>query len=302
MTTAVPISFVDAHHHFQDIENHYYPWLCDPDRPPQLEGDLSPIRRNYLPEDYHADMNSVKLIKSVHVQNGWNPADPVGETGWLQRLAAKGGFPHAIVAFADLAAPNVETVLQAHCEYPNMRGIRQILNWHADPKFRVASRAGIMDDAQWRRGFSLLARFGLSFDLQIYWPQMAAAYRLARDSPETLIILNHFGMPIDRSSLGIADWSQALTQLAQAPNVMIKLSGFGLGNPSWTNVDIVPLLLRAIDIFGVDRVMFGTNLPVDRLFSSATAILDACLCSVADFSQQERHAMLVANAERGYRI
>jgi predicted TIM-barrel fold metal-dependent hydrolase len=296
------IPFVDAHQHFQDIENHHYPWLCDAERPAQLEGDLSPIRRNYLPADYLADMASVRLIKSVHVQNGWDPRNPTGETRWLQGLADAHGFPHAIVAFADLADASAEAQLEAHCAFPNTRGIRQILNWHEDPKYRVAAQADLMDDAGWRRGFRLLQRYRLSFDLQVYWPQMAAAYRLARDFPDTAVILSHFGMPIDRSAEGIASWVAALAQLAQAPNVMIKLSGLGLGHPNWTLEDTVPLLQRAIGIFGVDRAMFGSNLPVDGLFSSAEKIFLAFDATLKTFSPAEQKGLAQVNAERTYGI
>jgi predicted TIM-barrel fold metal-dependent hydrolase len=302
MSHGSPVDFVDAHQHFQDIKRHYYPWLCDKDAPEKLEGDLTPIRRNYLPADYLSDMTPVRLIKSVHVQNGWNPVDPVGETRWLQGLADRGGFPHAIVAFADLAAPDVAGTIEAHLAFPNMRGIRQILNWHEDPRFRVASQSGLMNDSAWRRGFGLLSRYGLSFDLQIYWPQMAVALQLAKDYPDTPILLNHFGMPIDRTPEGVAAWAHALALLAQAPNVMVKLSGLGLGHPNWTIEDTAPLLLRAIDIFGVERAMFATNLPVDRLFSEPARILLAFDSALKGFNPAERAALLRVNAEQAYRI
>ena len=297
-----PRLFVDAHQHFQDIETHYYPWLCDDGAPPKLEGDLTPIRRNYLGPDYLADMASIKLVKSVHVQNGWDPRYPAGETRWLQGLADRGGFPHAIVAYADLAAPGVQAVLEAHHAFPNVRGIRQILNWHDDRVFQVAPRAGLMDDAAWRRGYSLLQRYGMSFDLQIYWTQMDEAYRLARDYPETLLILEHFGMPVDRSADGVKSWAAALQRLAQAPNVVMKLSGLGLGHPHWTVEDTAPLLRRAIDIFGTDRAMFGTNLPVDLLFSSAARIILAYEAVLESYTPAEQDALFHSNALRTYRI
>ena len=150
---ASPQSFVDAHQHFQDIETHYYPWLCDNDAPPKLKGDLEAIRRNYLPANYFADMASIKLVKSVHVQNGWDPRDPIGETRGLQGLADRDGFPHAIVACADLAAPDVQQVLEAHHAFPHVRGIRQILNWYRDRAFRAAARGDLLDAAAWRRGY-----------------------------------------------------------------------------------------------------------------------------------------------------
>lgn len=300
MTKRVP--FVDAHQHFQDLDAHDYPWLCDLNAPPKLEGDLAAIRRNYLPADYRSDLAAVDLVKSVHIQNGWDPADPVGETRWLQALADRQGLPQAIIAYADLAAPDVAAVLEAHAACPNLRGIRQILNWHEEPIFRVAPSADLMDDPRWRRGFAALARHGLSFDLQIYWPQMDAALRLARAFPDTLILLNHMGMPIDRSAAGLASWAAAIGRLAAAPNVMIKISGLGLGQPRWTIEDTVPLIRRAIDLFGVTRAMFGTNLPVDRLFASGAAILAAYATAIQGGSDDERKSLFQTNAERAYRI
>jgi predicted TIM-barrel fold metal-dependent hydrolase len=97
-------AIVDTHQHFQSLSDANYPWL-DPDRPEPLEGDLSPIRRDYLPADYRRDIAGLGIIKTVHVQNGRNPHDPVDETRWLSELARREGMPDAIVAHADLASP-----------------------------------------------------------------------------------------------------------------------------------------------------------------------------------------------------
>ena len=296
------LALVDAHQHFQDLGAHYYPWLCDRNRALQLEGDLSGIRRDYLPADYARDVAGAKVVKTVHVQNGWDPTDPVGETRWLQRLSNEHGLPTAIVAFADLGDPHVQTVLERHLESPAVRGVRQILNWHEDRSLRVASAPDLMENAAWRRGFALLPRFGLSFDLQIYWPQMDQALTLAAAFPDALLVLNHFGMPIDRSREGVEQWKGAVTRLAVAPNVFVKLSGFGLGSPRWTLADTVPLLKTAIDVFGARRVMVGTNLPVESLFADGPKILRAIKGAVAGLSDGERHAVLMGTAERVYRI
>lgn len=294
---------VDAHQHFQDLGRHYYPWLCHQDRPAQLEGDLDPIRRNYLPADYAGDVSGFTVTKTVHVQNGWDPRDPVGETRWLQQLAATTGRPTAIVAHADLAAPGVQAVIEAHLETsPALRGIRQILNWPPDPTLRVAAEPDLMENAAWRAGFALLGRFGLSFDLQLYWPQMEMALALARAFPGTSLVLNHFGMPVDRSREGLTAWAAAMARLAQAPNVCAKLSGFGLGHPNWTLADTGPLLARTIDLFGPERTMIGTNLPVDRLFATGRTIIETILAVTAGLSKDERRSVLSGTAERVYRI
>lgn len=291
---------VDTHQHFQEPTIASYPWL-DPERPEPLEGDLSPIRRDYLPGDYRRDMAGLGVVKAVHVQNGRNPDDPLDETRWLSYLAEREGLPNAIVAFADLADPDVGRVLEAHAAYPRVRGIRQILNWHDDSRLRGAPRANLMENARWRSGFRQLAPLGLSFDLQLYWPRMDMALALARAFPETTIVLNHFGMIADRSSDGIENWRAAIMRLARAPNVYVKLCGFGLCSPKWSLNDTLPLLGHTLEVFGPGRTMVGTNIPVDLLFASPEKIVSAIRAVVSDLSEHERVAVLRGAAERVYR-
>jgi len=294
-------TIVDAHQHFQSLSDAAYPWL-DPDRPEPLEGDLTPIRRDYLPADYRRDMLGLGIVNTVHVQNGRNPHDPLDETRWLSALAEREGMPDAIVAYADLAASDAERLLEAHASFPRVRGIRQILNWHDEPRLRSAPGPDLMESAQWRRGFARLAALGLSFDLQLYWPQMDMALALARAFPDTAIVLEHFGMVADRSTEGLSAWRAAISRLAQAPNVSVKLCGFGLGAPAWTLDDTLPLLHHTLEAFGPTRTMVGTNMPVDLLFAPPRKIVSAIHAAVRDLSRHERSAVLRSTAESFYRI
>ena len=294
-------AIVDAHQHFQGLSDANYPWL-DPDRPEPLEGDLSPIRRVYLPADYRRDTAGLGIVKTVHIQNGRNPHDPLDETRWLSTLAERDGMPDAIVAYADLAAPDAQSLLEAHAAFPRMRGIRQILNWHDEPRLRSAPSRDLMESAQWRAGFARLAPLGLSFDLQLYWPQMDMALALAKAFPETAIVLEHFGMVADRSKEGLAGWRSAISRLAQAPNVSVKLGGLGLGDPTWTAASVLPLLHHTLEAFGLRRVMVGTNMPVDLLFASPAKIIAAIHDVAKGLSSAERTDVLRGNAERFYRM
>jgi predicted TIM-barrel fold metal-dependent hydrolase len=295
--------FVDAHHHLQNIADNPYPWLTEANVKRPLAGDISGIQKNYLPANLRRDLGAVNLIKSVHIQHGWDPRDPVGETLWLEQQADETGLPSAIVAFADLADPTVGEVLEGHAAYPRVRGIRQILKWHPNPELSFASRPDLTDDQQWRRGYGLLKRFGMSFDAQLFPAQHVGLARLAADFPDTLIIVNHAGMPVDRSSEGTAVWSDGLKRLASLPNVFIKLSGFGLySGRNWSVDEVGPLLLRIIDIFGAERCMFASNLPVDALYHAPEAITDMFAWIAARVTLSEAKMLLVANAERAYRI
>ena len=96
MLDAQPI--IDPHHHLWDLGRNKYPWLQDRTLAPRLEGDIRPIAKDYLLDDYASDTRRQNVVKSVHVECGWDPSNPVGETEWLQRLADQHGYPHGIVA------------------------------------------------------------------------------------------------------------------------------------------------------------------------------------------------------------
>jgi predicted TIM-barrel fold metal-dependent hydrolase len=270
-----------------------------------MYGDYAAIRRDYFVADFKRDIGDFPVIGSVHVQAEHDPSDPVRETRWLQSVAdaaGSGGFPHAIVAYADLAAPRaeVESVLAAHCESANMRGIRQMLHQCLVPA--MALPADYLADDRWQSNVGLLARHRLSFDLQILPPQAPAAARLAGRHPGLDFVLVHTGQPRDRSGDGIAAWATALRQLADLPNVSIKLSGFGMFDADWTPDTLRPLILTAIDCFGPSRAMFGSNFPVDGLMRGYAALWQAYDELTRAFSDSERDALFHGTASRIYRI
>jgi predicted TIM-barrel fold metal-dependent hydrolase len=300
MPDASPI--IDPHHHLWDLGRNKYPWLQERPLRPRVEGDVSPIARDYLLEDYRADTRNQNVVKSVAVESGWDPSDPVGETAWLQRLADQHGFPHGIVARATLDAPDVERVLEAHAAYQNVRGIRHIVNWHPDPVKTYVDRPDLIRTAEWRRGFSLLRRFGFSFDLQLYPAQMADAAALAHEYPDVPIILTHAGMPVDRDGQGLDLWRRGMRELAAAPNVAVKISGLGVVDRQWTVKSIRPFVLQTIEAFGVSRCMFASNFPVDKLWSDFDALYAAFREVTEPFSAAERRQLFHDNAARYYRL
>jgi predicted TIM-barrel fold metal-dependent hydrolase len=294
------VRIVDPHHHLWDLTRHRYAWLQTEPLDTGPDGDVAPIAHDYLLADYLDDTRAYELAKSVHVQCGWSEPDPVGETQWLQSIADVHGFPHGIVAYAALNESDVEPVLARHRQFANVRGIRQILNWHPDPRKTYLSRPDMMLDAAWLRGFRLLKKYRLSFDLQLYPSQMADAASLAARHPDQAMILNHAGMPVDRDPEGIELWRRGMRLLSASENVSVKISGLSIGDRSWTVAGIRPFILEAIDVFGVGRVMFASNFPVDKLHSSFATLYTGFEDVLAAFSPVERHKMFYANAERFY--
>jgi predicted TIM-barrel fold metal-dependent hydrolase len=305
ITVTPELEFVDAHMHLWDLSRISYPWLTPP-LPVGITGDVSSIARNYLLDDYLRDVGSateapVRVTKVVHVEAGATPADSLAETRWLQAIADQRGFPQAIVAHAELEKPTAAALLAAHAEHPNVRGIRQILNWHPDPKKTYTSR-DLLTDESWQRGFTLLGRHRFSFDLQIYPSQMPAAAHLAARHPDTPLILNHTGMPCDKDPAGIEAWRTGMRSLAARPNVAVKISGLAMLDWHWTRASLRPFVLETIEIFGVDRVMIASNFPVDRLFGSFAGYIEAHLSFLEGASGEERSKLFARNARRIYRI
>lgn len=296
--------FVDAHMHLWDLDKIRYPWLTPP-LPVGITGDVRSIAQTYLLDAYlrdaRGDSGKTRVAKVVHVEAGADPADSLKETRWLQSVADSHGFPQALVAHAELNNPSVEALLAEHASHRNVRGIRQILNWHADPRKTYTPR-DLLGDAQWQKGFALLRKYNLSFDLQIYPLQMPAAAELASRHPDTPMILNHTGMPADRDAAGLQAWRAGMQALAQQPNVAVKISGLAMLDWQWTTESLRPFVLQTLDIFGTDRCLFASNFPVDRLFGSFARQYGAYQSLTATLSPAERTRLFASNAERIYRI
>ena len=160
-----------------------------------------------------------------------------------------------------------------------------------------------MREPQWRENFALLRRHRMSFDLQLYPSQMEEAAALARAHPDTQFIVNHAGMFVDRSSVaGYRAWRDGMRPLAGCANVSVKISGLAMFDHQWTVESLRPYVLETIDTFGVERAMFASNFPVDRLFGSYEELWHAYASIVDDASAAEKEALFRRNAERIYRI
>jgi len=297
--TAEPVAIVDAHQHFWDPVRNYHPWLCDEPPIPFRYGDYRPLRRPYLPPDYRADAAPYIVEKSVYVEAEWNPADPVGEMRYIEQLRREHGLPSVAVAQAWLDADDVATVLEQQAAFAFVRSVR-----HKPRANRAPGNAapGGMADTRWREGFARLAGLGLRFDLQTPWWHLAEAARLASDFPGIQIILNHTGLPADRSAEGIAGWKAAIGVFAACPNTAVKISGLGQPGQPWTVAAQRDIVRTVIDLFGPARCMFASNFPVDSLCADFGTIFGGFQQIVRDLSLAEQRGLFHDNAIRIYAI
>lgn len=264
-------------------------------------GDYRNICRDYLPQDYRNERAEWPVANIVHVQAGWQADDAPGETAWLQAMAEQTGLPAAIVGFTDFTADNVEQQLAQHCQHNNMRGIRQIINWHPDAYYSGAGQ-NYLAHPQWAKGYAQLADYDLSFDCQLYPQQMPIFHKIAQQHEAIPVAIEHCGMPLFRQQGDEKQWRQALKQLAQLPHTVIKLSGLGMFFKRWHIDDVKDIVNYCFDIFGVERCLFGSNFPVESLYTNFEQMMAVWLALTSAFSEHERDQFFYVNAQRFYRI
>jgi len=295
------LRIVDPHHHLWDLENLHYGWLKGPNQVDiHLAGPLTPIRKTYLLADYKKDIKDQNVVKSVHLQAECE--DPIAETKWLQSIAEINGLPTALVPYANLASPKLSETLDVYHTIPQVRGIRQLLNWDpVDPSLSTCDQDYLKSDA-WFKGLELIGAYGYSFDLHVWYHQLAEAGVIAARVPKVQFILNHTGMPYIRDDAGYQKWRDGLSKLAANPNVAAKISGLGMTDHNWTVDSIRPYVLGTIEVFGLDRCMFASNFPVDKLLSSYNRLYDAFKEIVYDFPRADQERLFHDNAIRVYRL
>lgn len=286
------IEFVDAHVHFFEFAQPKLTWSwLAPEADHPLIGNIDAIKmRRYVVEDFAAESRFCNVTAAVHVQAAIGSEDPVDETAWIQEQHDRGVLPLAIVGDARMQSPDVEATLERHAQYSQIRGIRDF------------AQGDYLVDPDFHRGYALLEKYDLAYDLDCFWESMGKARDLAQKFPNILLILGHAGFPQERDDEYFENWKQGMHTLAEADNVVCKISGLGMRDQRWTVDSIRPWVLESIEAFGVDRCMLATNWPVDRLFSSYTDVVDAYHTITADFSDDERQALFNRNARKYYRL
>ena len=286
------LGFVDTHVHFWDrslSELGGYDWL-DPG------GGLHPVlgsweavkTPSYLPDDLLAESRFSNLVGVVHVQAALGIADPVEETRWLQRLADAGGVPSAAIAAVDLAAPDLRETIRRHTEYPIFRGVRDL------------RYDDYLENERWQGGFASLDAMVVCDDPDV--DQMPAAARLAARHPEITYCVDHAGFPRRRDADYFAAWRTGMRTLAAVPSTVVKISGLGMVDHRWTVESLRPWVLECIDAWGTDRAFFGTNWPLDRLFSSYADIVAAYATLIEACTPAEQQKLFSGNAARVFAL
>ncbi|MBS0546954.1 MAG: amidohydrolase family protein [Proteobacteria bacterium] len=301
-TTGFSTPIVDAHHHLWDLSAGHYPTKQDQYDNNFFLGDYRKICRDYMPDDYVDALNGYNVIGSVHIQAARAMDEQVAETEWLGTMNRQFGLPSVVVGHVSFVQPDCAAILEGHARSPLMRGIRSRPTTSSGPGVSVAGAPGTMHDGHWRRNFALLEKHGMSWDMRIPYWRLEEAAEVARAFPGIPMVVNHTGLPLDRSEEGLAIWRKGLHALADCPNVVIKISELGLPHGKWDIPSNVRVAREAATIFGPDRIIFASNLPVASLSTTFGGIVDVMREALAAETPETLAKFFAGNAIRFYRI
>jgi L-fuconolactonase len=279
-------SIIDAHVHLCNINTLKYSWTKDA---PQLG-------RNLHPAHYFKAAGTVGIEKFVFVELAVDTPLQLAEAQWVQSLAATTPQLGAIVASAPLEkGVAVEADLLALKKLPLLRGVRRLLQGEADARFCL--------QPEFLAGVKLLAKHDLSFDICIYHHQLAGVIEMVKQCPDVRFILDHIGKPGIKAGL-TQPWRDEMKALSRLPNVWCKISGVitEADHKTWTPAEVKPYVEHAIDCFGFDRAMFGSDWHVQELAGTYPQWLDIVDDVVSLASADEKHKLFRDTAKAFYRV
>ena len=279
------MKIVDTHQHLWDLDLFRYAWLQQ----------LPDLNRSFRMNDYLAATNGLAIEKSVHLEADVDEPFMLDETMHLLRLADCADNPlEGVVACGRPENKEFKTCVDKIAGHPKLKGIRRVL--HTRPDDLGQSETFIENVCS-------LAGYGLSFDICVLARQLPLAIRLVSQCPDVTFILDHCGVPQVRDKI-LDPWRSLIREIAKFPNVFCKISGLiAYADPNnWTAEDLRPYVDHAIECFGWDRVMFGSDWPVCTLSASYRQWVDVLLSLTRSAGEANQKKLFHDNAIRVYRL
>ena len=272
---------IDAHQHY---------WQFNPQRDSWIDETMAVLQRDFLPPHIHGEMKQRDFTGSAAVQAAENDE----ETQWLLSLAAQYNWIQKVIGWVDLAADNIDATLEGYASEKRLAGFRQILQ-SRPPEY--------LADSGFRRGIAALRKFEYTYDVLIFPQHMPETIRLVRDFPEQLFVIDHLAKPAIRNG-EIAVWEDNLRQIARCENVYCKISGLVTEADwrAWKPSQLLPYIEVALEAFGANRLMFGSDWPVATLAASFSQVVDVIQSSLEHLSSSEQQMIMGGTASQFYGI
>jgi L-fuconolactonase len=269
---------IDAHQHFWRYNPREYDWIDEP---------MSVLRRDFLPEHLGPELKQAGFDACIAVQ----ARQTLEETQWFLELAASAPFIYGVVGWIDLRSQDAATQLAEFAQNPKLLGIRHIVQSEPDDRFLL--------QPEFLRGIAALEPYGLTYDILIYARHLPVAAEFVQRFPRQRFVLDHLAKPSIRSG-ELHPWSEGLRHLAKSPNVFCKLSGMVTEADwkHWKPEHIVPYIDVAMDCFGPERLMIGSDWPVCTVAAPYLRTMELVRGYLQRFPEETRDAILGGNAAR----
>ena len=273
---------IDAHHHLWSYSSDEYGWIGD---------EMQELRRDFLPPDLRAEMESAGVDGTVAVQ----ARQTLQETRWLLDLAQEYPFIEAVVGWAPIASPDFSRMLEPLRGEKKLKGLRHVLQDEPDDRYALS------DDFQ--RGLAALAGTGLVYDILIYERHLPVAIELVDRNPNQRFVVDHLAKP--KIAAGeISPWRENLRELARRENVVCKVSGMVTEADwqRWTMSDLQPYLETALECFGASRLLAGSDWPVCTVATSYQRWWQTLRAWASPLTVEEQQSIFGGNAMRVYQL
>ena len=272
----------DSHQHFWQVRRFDYPWMTS---------DVEVLCRDYLPSELAPILRENNVAKTVLVQ----ASNSIAESRWLLNLAEENSFIAGVVGWVDLMSPDVEAQLDELIPHAKFKGVRHLVE--SEPHDDWLIQPAVLN------GLKRLSAYNLSYDLLVHIRHLKYVPKVAETCPDLPLVIDHLAKPpIARKE--IKEWSKALKPRALYPNMHCKLSGL-VTEASWTSWqtnDLRPFVDCALELFGAERLMFGSDYPVCLLAASYDRVLGAFQETLKFLSDADREKIFSTNAAKFYRL
>ncbi len=273
---------VDAHQHFWNLDRFRYDWMSP---------DNTVLYRNYLPQDLKPLMDAAAVDACVFVQATQDPA----EAKWVLELAHTYPFIAGIVGWVDITATEVGATLDDLMRDPKFKGVRHLVQDEPDDQWMLRPDVN--------RGIAEIVKRGLAYDLLVFPRHLPFVPAFLEQHPQGRFVIDHLAKPPIKSG-DIASWAEDMARIAAYPNVYGKLSGMvtEADTEHWSPDDLRPYVQTMLELFGAQRLMFGSDWPVCRLAAEYVEVKDALLTALSPIESDDLAAILGGTATEFYRL
>jgi len=277
-----PAARIDTHQHYWRYNAADYAWIDDA---------KAILQTDHLPEQVRPLMDAAGFDAAIAVQARQTP----DETSALLAFADRHPFVAGVVGWVDLQADDGREHLAAIASHPKLVGVRHIVQDEDDVRFLLRPA--------FCRGIAMLAEFGLTYDILVFPKHLPIVAEFLGRFPDQRFVLDHLAKPEIRHGR-IDAWARALEDVAAAPNLMAKLSGLitEASWSDWTSEDLGPYLDVALDVFGPDRLMVGSDWPVCTLAGSYERTMGVFTRYLSGRPASAQDAILGGNARRFWKL